>query len=121
MKRTVSLTEKELTNIKIQCQDIFSQLQTTILELMKLIRLLSSSAEAVFPARIQLRYLQQEQIVSLQQRGSYQATIVLDYLAKEELLWKIVSLRLANSRSLQRKRCIAIQINTTIADGQLLR
>ena len=59
---TLALTEE-----KMKCQNLLSHSQTTVLELTKLISLMSSTVQAVLPARLQLRYLQQQEIQSLNQ------------------------------------------------------
>ena len=63
---TLALTEE-----KMKCQNLLSHSQTTVLELTELISLISSTVQAVLPARLQLRYLQQQQIQSLNQACSY--------------------------------------------------
>ena len=63
--------------------------QTTDLELTKLIDLVST-VQAVWSAHTQLKYLQQQQVQSLNQASLYQAEIVLNSLSKQELLWNAV-------------------------------
>ena len=50
-----------------KCQ-ILTEPKTSVFYLTKLIGLLSSTAQAILPARIQLWYLQQEQILALQKK-----------------------------------------------------
>ena len=100
---TLALTEEKMKKVILKCQNLLSHPQTTVLELTKLIGLMSSTVQAVLPARLQLRYLQQQQIQSLNQACSYQAEIVLNSLSKQELLWWVENLRLNNGRSLRQK------------------
>ena len=65
--------------------------------------LMSSTVQAVFPACLQLKYLQQQQIQSLNQASSYQVEIVLNSLSKQKLFWWVENLRLNNGRSLRQK------------------
>ena len=100
---TLALIEEKMKKVILKCQNLLSHPQTTVLELRKLIGLMSSTVQAVLPARLQLRYLQQQQIQSLNQACSYQAEIVLNSLSKQELLWWVENLRLNNGRSLRQK------------------
>ena len=99
---TLALTEENM-----KYQNLLSHFQTTVLELTKLISLMSSTVQAVLPARLQLRYLQQQQIQSLNQACSYQVEIILNSPSKQELLWWVKILRLNNGRSLRRKKIIS--------------
>ena len=53
----------------------------------KLIGTLSSTTEVVLSARLQFRFLQQQQILSLKQTQSYLTMVKLTHMAKNELLW----------------------------------
>ena len=86
-KMNFALSEKKLKHVSQQCQEIFKQPKTSALTLTKLNGLLSSTVQAILPARVQFRYLQQEQILALQKRGSYSGHVTLGNLAREELLW----------------------------------
>ena len=64
---TLALTEEKIEKVILKCQNLLSHPQTTVLESTKLIGLMSSTVPAVLPARLQLRYLQQQEIQSLNQ------------------------------------------------------
>ena len=64
---TLALTEEKIEKVILKCQNLLSHPQTTILESTKLIGLMSSTVQVVLPARLQLRYLQQQEIQSLNQ------------------------------------------------------
>ena len=52
-KMTFALSEKKLKHMSQQCQEIFKQPKTSVSNLTKLIGLLSSTVQAILPARIQ--------------------------------------------------------------------
>ena len=76
-KITLALPEKKLKHASQQCQEIFTHQKTSVLNLPKLIGLLSSTVQAILPARIQFRYLQQEQQLTLQITASYSGHVTL--------------------------------------------
>ena len=58
-KMTLALPKKKLQHVSQQCKEIFTQPKTSVLNLTKLIGLLSSTIQAILPVRIQFSYLQQ--------------------------------------------------------------
>ena len=71
---------------------------------------------------LKLRYLQEQQLQSLNQACSYQAKTVLKSLSKQELLWRVENLRSNNQRSLGTKfsdtnRCIKIRLGRILQRG----
>ena len=58
-KMTLALPKKKLQHVFQQCKEIFTQPKTSVLNLTKLIGLLSSTIQAILPVRIQFSYLQQ--------------------------------------------------------------
>ena len=95
----------------------------TVLELTKLIVLMSSTVQVVLLAILTLRHFQQQQIQSLNKACSYQTEIVLDILSKQELLCWDENLRLNNGRSLrQKEQNLVIQTDTSkLGWGNLLQ
>ena len=59
---TLVLTKEKIEMVILKCQNLLSHPQTTVLELTKLIGLMSSTVQTVLPAHLQLSYLQQKQI-----------------------------------------------------------
>ena len=53
----VSLTEEKIQKVKTKCQNLLTEPKTLVLELTKVIDLLTSTIQAVLPARLQCRYL----------------------------------------------------------------
>ena len=116
-KITFTLSEKKLKHVSQKCQEIFKQPKTSVLNLTKLIDLLSSTVEAILPARIQFLYFQQEQILALQKKGSYSGHVTLGNLASKELLWWMENLKLCNGRKIQqREPHIIIQRDASTKD-----
>lgn len=76
-KINLALPEKKLKHVSQQCQEILTHQKTSVLNLPKLIGLLSSTVQAILPARIQFRYLQQEQQLTLQKTASYSGHVTL--------------------------------------------
>ena len=91
-----SFTEKAKMSQK--CQEILTEPKTSVFYLTKLIGLLSSTAQAILPARIQLWYLQQEQILALQKKRSYSGHVILGNLARNS-----ENLKLCNGSKLQQQ------------------
>ena len=63
----ISLTEEKIQKVKTKCQNLLTEPETSILELTRVIGLLTSTIQAVLPARLQCRYLQLQQISSLKE------------------------------------------------------
>ena len=59
---SLSLTPEKLMKVTSQCFEMYKTEKVSILQLAKLIGLLSSTAKAVLPAQLQFRYLQQIQL-----------------------------------------------------------
>ena len=97
---SISLPPQKLQKIKDFCMEIYNAHKVSVLELTKLLCLLSSTVQAVLPAQLQIRYLQQIQIQALSQKYSYQQLVTLDLKAKKELMWWIQNLNLCNGRCL---------------------
>ena len=56
---TLSLPEEKIRKIKDQCLRLYKASEVSLLDLTKLIGTLSSTIQAVLPARLQFRFLQQ--------------------------------------------------------------
>ena len=85
---------RENTESKNKMSNLLTKPETSILELTRVIGLLTSTIQAVLPARLQCRYLKLQQISSLKE--SHQQKIVLNHQSKTELLWWITNLDLCN-------------------------
>ena len=87
LNMSLSLTPEKLMKVTSQCLEMYKTENMFILQLTKLIGLLSSTVQAPLPAQFQFRYLQQIQVESLSRDPSYQYQVTLNSNAKQELLW----------------------------------
>ena len=99
IKMTLSLTPEKVQKVVKTCQNLLRSHFTTLLELTRVVGLLSSTIQAVEPAKIQLRFLQQQQIVCLRKKMSYQSVPTLNTKSITELTWWIENLRFCNGRT----------------------
>ena len=93
---TLSLPEEKIVKIKDQCLSLYKASEVSLLDLTKLIGTISSTIRAVLPARLQFRFLQQQQILSLKQTPTNLTFVKLTPMAKNELLWWFNNLELCN-------------------------
>ena len=96
----LSLTQEKVDKILCCCRKAIKAKTVSILDLTKLVGTLSSTVQAVMPARLQFRYLQQDQIQALKRQGFYRGKLKLGRLSKLELEWWIENLALCNGRSI---------------------
>ena len=78
---TLKLPGEKLRKIRKKCQAI------SVRELSKFLGLLTSSIQAIFPAPIHYRHLQRLKNGALTKCQSYEALVILDHPAREEILW----------------------------------
>ena len=96
----LSLNKTKIQKVVSECQNLLNNPQTSILELTRLIGLLTSTIQAVLPARLNCRFLQMQQISSLSENLSYLDKIVLNEDSKIELKRWVQNLELCNGRAL---------------------
>ena len=84
---SLSLPRDKIRKIQSKCQDLLNTPVTTVRELSKFLGLLSSSLQAVFPAPLHYRYLQQAKNSVLRFRKSYEAAVHLDSECLQEVQW----------------------------------
>ena len=94
LNMSLSLTPEKLMKVTSQCLKLYKTDKVSILQMTKLVGLLSSPAQAVLPAQLQFWYYQQIQVESLSQDPSYQHQVTLNSSAKQELLWRVQNLKL---------------------------
>ena len=109
---TLSLPQEKVEKVLACCREMYCKTFTSILELTKLLGLLSSTIQAVMPAQLQLRHLQQLQIQNLKLKKSYQDHVRITPLAKKELKWWIKNLVFSNGRTLIQDQTNQIVIQT---------
>ena len=96
----LSLNKTNIQKVVSECQNLLKNPQTSILELTRLIGLLTSTFQAVLPTRLNCRFLQIQQILSLSENLSYLDKIVLNENSKIELKWSVQNLELCNGQAL---------------------
>ena len=96
---TLSLPLQKVQKVQGERSKMYSKNWTLILELTKLLSLIWSTTQAVVPARLQIRNLQQLQIQSLKLKKSFQMNVKLTALAKQELPWWISNLQPSNGKA----------------------
>ena len=67
---TLPLPKENIVEIKNQSLSFYKASEVSLLDLTKLMGILSSTIQAVIPARLQFRFEQQQQILSLKQTHS---------------------------------------------------
>ena len=97
---SLSLPKDKLKKVQNHCQKLLHNPLTTVRELSKVLGLLSSSIQAVFPAPLHYRYLQQAKNSVLKKQNSYEALIFLNSDALEEVRWWRNNLVAWNGRAL---------------------
>ena len=81
----ISLSEEKLQKWKLYCLDLYQSPQVSYLQLTKGLGHLTLTIQAVLSARLNYRFLQQQQIQDLKEKQSYLANIT----SKQKLLWWI--------------------------------
>ena len=81
------LTAQKEQKVVKTCQNLLSSHFTTLVELTRVMGLLSSTIEAVEPVKIQLTFLQLQQIVCLRENMNYQSVVTLNIKSRTELTW----------------------------------
>ena len=89
---TLNLPQQKVNSLIKQCQVVTENPRITVWRLSSLIGTLSSTAQAVLPAQLQLRYLQQQLIESLRLNRTYQSYTKSDFLAGNRMVDKQPSL-----------------------------
>ena len=96
----LSLNKTKIQKVVSECQNLLNNIQTSILELTRLIGLLTPTIQAVLPARLNCCFLQMQQISSLLESLSHLDKIVLNDNSKIQLKWWEQNLELCNGQSL---------------------
>ena len=97
---TLSLPRDKIRKVRKECQEVMESPQNTIRQLTKLLGLLSSTIQAVFPAPLYFRHLQEVKNAAFALDRSYDSLISLSPLALEELTWWRDNLEAWNGKGL---------------------
>ena len=127
---TLDLTEEKVKKIIKQCLDLSSRPQIRVLDLTKMLGTLSSTIQAVLPAHLQIRYLQQQQIAALWRTESYSSLGVRTggYWSREERVLHInvlemIAIKLAflSLHKMMNFRSVHLQVDNITALSYLLK
>ena len=84
---SLSLHRDKIRKIQLNSQLLLDNPITSVRELSKLLGLVSSSIQAVFPASLRYQYLQQAKNAGLKSQKSCKAPVILDSEALREVQW----------------------------------
>ena len=82
---SLSLPEEKVVNLRQKCQNLIQNNQTTVGEVASLIGSLCSTTQAVLPAFLQMRYIQQQHISVMKQSQNSQTPFCLKEDSIKEL------------------------------------
>ena len=97
---TLLLPDCKVSSIKTLCSTLLSQRDVSVRELSRLIGKLTASIQAVFPAPLHYRNLQQLKHQALSRDRSFDSRIPLSIEATDELRWWLAHLDAWNGRAL---------------------
>ena len=95
---TLTLPQEKVKKLRLKCQKLISNPRTTLWEVTSLLGSLCSTAQAVLPAMLQIRFLQQQQIAAIRKNPSYQSAIYLNQDSIQELQWWFNNLEICNGK-----------------------
>ena len=94
----ITLPPEEIKKLRLKCQKLISNPRTTLRELTDLMDYFWSTADAVLPAMLQIRFLQQQQIAAIRNNPSYQIAMYLNQDSIHELQWWFNNLEICNGK-----------------------
>ena len=94
---------EKLRKIRKRCKQLLEISDLSIQELSKFLGLLTSSIQAIFPAPLHFRNLQQLKNQAMTTHQSYEAMISLDQVTREEVIWWRDHLQAWNGKALFQK------------------
>ena len=81
----LTLPQEKVKNLRLKCQELISNTGTTLRYVTSLLGSLCSTVQAVLPAMLQIRFLQQQQIRAIRNNLSYQSIMYLNQDSIQEL------------------------------------
>ena len=113
IKMTLSLTPEKVQKVVKTCQNLLRSHSTTLVEFTRVVGLLSSTIQAVEPAKI----IQQQQIVCLREKN--ELSVSNNTKSRTELTWWIENLRFCNGRTFsQLNPQVIIQTDASLTGGE---
>ena len=109
------------------CQNLLRSCATTLLDLTKAIGLLSSTIQAVEPAKIRLRFLQQQQIKFLRKKraarkkNKHQVKSRIKLVDKELEVLQWLSLFSVEPRNYYANRCFPDMVGSSLQQGSNMK
>ena len=97
---TLALPREKIRKVKKECQHLLDLQVVTVRELAKVLGHLTSTIQAVFPAPLHFRHLQEDKNKALDLHHTYEHSIPLTTQAKEELVWWRDNLEAWNGKAL---------------------
>ena len=96
MRMTLTLKQEKTKKLRLKCEKCISNPRTIPWEVISLLGSLCSTAQAVLPAMVQIRFLQQQQIAAIRSNPSYQSAMYLNQDSIQELQWLFNNLDICN-------------------------
>ena len=97
---TLALPREKIRKVTKECQHLLELQVVTVRELAKVLGHLTSTIQAVFPAPLHFRHLQENKNKALDLRHTYEHSFPLTTQAKEELVWWRDNLQAWNGKAL---------------------
>lgn len=100
LEMTLHLPGYKVESIKTLCSTFLGQRELSVRDLSQLIGTLTASIQAIFPAPLHYRHLQNLKHQALSQRKGYDSRTALSREAREEIQWWLVHLEAWNGRAI---------------------
>ena len=98
VRMTLTLSQEKVKKLRLKCQKLISNPRTTLWEVTSLLGSLCSTAQAVLPAILQIKFLQQQQIAAIRNNPSYQSAMYLNQDSIQELQWWFNNLEICKGK-----------------------
>ena len=94
----IDTTTGKSKKFRLKWQKLISNPRTTLWEVTSLLSSLCSTAQAVLPAMLQIRFLQQQQVAAIKNNPSYQSAMYLNQNSIQERQWWFNNLDICNGK-----------------------
>ena len=101
VRMTLTLPQEKVNKLRLKCEKLISNPRTTLWEVTSLVGSLCSTAQAVLPAMLQIRFLQQQQIAAIRNNISYQSAMYLNEDSIQQLQWWFNNLEICNGKRIK--------------------
>ena len=101
LSMTIVLPDEKLQNIRRDCSDALSQQSLSVRSLARIIGRMSAATQAILPAPLYYRSLQQLKNMAFRSDQSFETQVDLNPEAQEELRWWIEEISQWNGRAIQ--------------------